>query len=76
VVTQDHEKNNEVIVPTINDGEESEVVTENANIEFKGKVVNDGADVKNMLDEVEEVNGVVLDVTKESASITNLTLPN
>jgi hypothetical protein len=82
VVIQDHEKNDEVIVPTIDDGEESEVVAENAIIEFKGEVMNDGGDVENTLDEMEEVNGAVLDVVKEIApvphelSITNSTLPS
>jgi hypothetical protein len=82
VVTQDHEKNDNVIVPTINDGKESVVVAENNIIEFKGEVVNDGGDVENTLDEVEEVNGTVLDVAEENASvphelsITNPTLPS
>jgi hypothetical protein len=74
VVTQDHEKNDKVIVPTIDDGEESEVVAENAIIEFKGEVVNDGGDVENTLDEVEEVNGDVS--VPHKLSITNPTLPS
>jgi hypothetical protein len=44
VVIQDREKNDEVIVPTIDDGEECVVVTENAFVGFKGEVVNDGGD--------------------------------
>jgi hypothetical protein len=82
VVIQDREKNDEVIVRTIDEGEECVVVTENAFVGFKGEVVNDGGDLENMLDEVEPVNRAVLDVAKESASvphelsITNHILPS
>jgi hypothetical protein len=69
VVTQDHEKNDHVIVPTIDNGEESVVAAKNAIIEFKGKVVNGGRDVENTLDEMEEVNRATLDIAKENDSV-------